>query len=67
MSIKISEFLKDTNPRYVDITIGKQIDEKRFIDIFSIINCHDENEGYVYRERIINKVKTYFEEVLKAV
>lgn len=67
MSIKISEFLKDTNPRYVDITIGKQIGEKRFIDIFTIINCHDENEGYVYRERIINKVKTYFEEVLKAV
>ncbi|MDB8791836.1 hypothetical protein PN398_14010 [Romboutsia sp. 1001216sp1] len=65
--IKIAELLKDNNPKYVDIIVGESIDEKRFLDMYTIIHINKNHEGYEYKDRIINKVRTYFEEVLEAV
>lgn len=67
MIIKISKYLQDEKPKYVDILVGKQVDEKRFVDMYTIIHKNSKKDGYEYKDRIIKKVKTYFEEVLNAV
>lgn len=65
--MKISEVLNDNTPKYVDISIIKNIDEERFVSIYSILTCYNKCEGYEYKDRIINKVRTYFEELLNAI
>lgn len=67
MVINISEYLQDDIPEYVDILVGEEIDEKRFVDMYTIIHRNSKDNGYEFKERIIEKVRTYFEEVLKAV
>lgn len=65
--IKISEFLNDTNPKYVDIIINPKIDTKRFVDIYTMLHMNRSEEGYEYKQRIIDKVKTYFDQLLEAI
>lgn len=64
---RISKILKDDNPKYVDILVGCYGDEKRFIDIYTIIHRKSKDEAYEFKEKFIKKVKTYFEEVLCAI
>ena len=66
--MKISEYLKNKNIQcdYVNIPVGNNIDEKRFIDIYTIINIVLD-EFRDYKTRIINKVTTFFEELLNAI
>lgn len=64
---RISEYLKDTDPKYVDILVGVHGDEKRFVDMYTIIHRKYNDEAYEFKDRIILKIKTYFEEVLKAI
>lgn len=35
--------------------------------MYTILHINKKHEGYEYKDRVINKVRTYFEEVLKAV
>lgn len=65
--IRIAEFLNDVAPTYVDISIGEKIDEERFINMYTIIHLTRSNEGYEFKDRIIEKVRTYFNELLDAI
>lgn len=66
-AVRISKYLNDKNPKYVDMLIGCCGDEKRFIDMYTIIHRKLNDEAYEFKDRIIAKIKTYFEEVLKAI
>ena len=65
--MKVSDFLGDNNPRYVDIIVGENVDVKRFVDIYTILHVNKNDDGYEYKRKIVNKVKTYFDELLSAV
>lgn len=65
--MKVSDFLGDNNPRYVDIIVGENVDVKRFVDIYTILHVNKNDDGYEYKQKIVNKVKTYFDELLSAV
>lgn len=67
MVIKISEYLNDSIPEYIDILVGEDIDEKRFVDMYTIIHRTSKEKGFEFKDRVVEKVRTYFEEVLKAV
>lgn len=64
--MKMSEFLHNNDAEYVDIPVGVKYDEERFIDMYTIIHQTLIGQGYQYKDRIIAKVGTFFEEVLKA-
>lgn len=63
----MSEYLKEELPEYVDLVLGDEGDENRFVDMYTIIHRNSKDEGYQFKYRIIEKVKTYFEEVLNAI
>lgn len=65
--IRISEYLQDEEPKYIDVLLGDTGDEKRFIDIYTILHRNSKDEAYEFKERIINKVRTYFGEILSAI
>ena len=67
MNMRMSEYLTDELPEYIDILVGEDVDEKRFIDMYTIIHTMSKDEGYKFKDRIIEKVRTYFEEVLRAI
>ena len=61
--MKVSDFLGDNNPRYVDIIVGENVDVKRFVDIYTILHVNKNDDGYEYKRKIVNQVKTYFDNV----
>jgi len=65
--MKVSEYLQDDSPKYIDINVGEECDEKRFVDMYTIIHKNSTDDGYEYKDRIVEKVRIYFEELLKAV
>lgn len=65
--IKISTYLNDSNPTYVDLFMGDVGDEKRFLDLYTIIYTSSKDEAFEFKERIIKKVESYFKELLKAI
>ena len=67
MVIKISEYLNDNIPEYIDILVGEDVDEKRFVDMYTIIHRTSKEKGFEFKDRVVEKVRTYFEEVLKAI
>lgn len=67
MFIKISEYLNNELPEYIDILVGEEVDEKRFVDMYTIIHRNSKDKGYEFKDRVVEKVRTYFEEVLKAI
>lgn len=52
---------------YIDILVGEEIDEKRFVDMYTILAVSSKKEGIEYKDRIVEKVSSYFNEVLNAV
>ena len=46
--MKVSDFLGDNNPRYVDIIVGENVDVKRFVDIYTILHVNKNDDGYEY-------------------
>lgn len=67
MFIKISHYLNDELPEYINILVGEEVDEKRFVDMYTIIHRNSKDKGYAFKDRVIEKVRAYFEEVLKAI
>lgn len=65
--MKMSEYLQDEIPEYVDIPVGVEFDENKFIDMYTIIHTSSRRNGFEFKDRVITKVGTFFEEVLKAV
>ncbi|MCR3758918.1 hypothetical protein KYB31_07930 [Clostridium felsineum] len=68
--MKISEYLEDVRDKnsYVDILIGEDnIDEERFIDLYTIMHLSNRAEGVIYRDRILKKVSTFFKILLKEI
>lgn len=63
----MSTYLKDNEPTYVDILLGCNGDEKRFVDLYTIIHTNSTETAYKYKERILKKVQTYFNELLTAI
>ena len=55
INIKVSEFLNDDNPMYIDILVGEEIDEKRFVDMYTILAMSSKKEGIEYKDRIVEK------------
>ncbi|ELC8368519.1 hypothetical protein QYB79_003050 [Clostridium perfringens] len=67
-NIRVSKYLDDIIPEYVDIIINNDtLDEKRFLDLYTIIHMRFNTVGYDFKERILKKVQTFFEEILKAI
>ena len=47
--IKISTYLNDSNPTYVDLFMGDVGDEKRFLDLYTIIYTSSKDEAFEFK------------------
>lgn len=67
-NLRVSKYLNDDIPEYIDIIINNNnLDEKRFLDLYTIIHIRSNVVGYDVKEKIIKKVQSFFEEILNAI
>lgn len=51
----------------VDINLGSRADEKRFIDLYTIIHNNVDGQANNFKDRIIAQIDTYFSALLEAI